>query len=428
MDRSGELATVRNADAEARDDETPDTFSLVVVEGPDAGASCVVDASSPARVLVGKSPMCTFRLTDEQVSRRHASLRPQGRGLVLEDLSSTNGTTINGVAVREAILRGGEALRVGRTVLAVTRGAPSFVAQSRETSFGRVLGASRAMRRLYPVLAELAASDRPALLEGETGTGKELCAEELHARSRRAARPFAVLACNALPGAEIAERLFGDQGLLAAAAGGTVLIDEVAALPLPVQGRLVNELDPRRAASTSTTRLLFATRRDIDRDVTEGRFHEDLLAALAPTRVELPPLRERAGDVALLAQTFWSALHVEEPERSAAELPADFVPRFVHYDWPGNVRELSRAVSSRFFLGELAPWRSAADAPLAGDVVCAVLDRELPLSEARRLVVDDFERRYVSFMVARYGSTRDAARASGVALRYFQVLRARLER
>jgi DNA-binding NtrC family response regulator len=417
LDRSGELATMRTQEPGA---DAPDTFSIVVVEGPDAGAAVLVDAAAPSRVLVGTSPVCSLRLRDERVSRRHASLRSHGRALVLTDLSSTNGTCVSGVSVREAMLHGGEAVRVGRSVLSVMRGAPAKELVGALASFGRVLGESRAMRGLYAVLAQLAASDHPVLLEGEPGVGKELCAEEIHARSHRAARSFAILECNALPEAELGPRLFGNEGLLASTSEGTVFVDEVGALPVSAQIDLLRAIQTRR-----DVRLVVATRRDLDREVTEGRFLEELLSALAPTRVEIPPLREREGDVAVLARAFWSALVAEDPERGP-ELPADFLPRFVHYGWPDNVRELAHAVSSRFFLGQLGRWRATLSGPTNRDAIDSILVRELPLGEARRVIVDDFERRYVAYMLARHGSTRDAARASGVALRYFQLLRARI--
>jgi DNA-binding NtrC family response regulator len=273
------------------------------------------------------------------------------------------------------------------------------------------------MRVLYPTLHKAARGDFPVLLEGEAGVGKRLCAEQIHARSRRSHQRFVPVACRRVSVDELVELLFDGEK----ASGGTIFLDEVAALPAALQERILGALTP----SPGESRFLFGTRKDLDREVTAGRFREDLVAALAATRIELPPLREREGDIELLARSFWDDLVAEAPDNGAAELPSDFLARTQDYGWPGNVRELSRAVYSRFCLGEFA--RLQADGAKSGgdDAFLAVLGRELRLPEARDIVVEDFERRYVAYMLERHGTTKDAAKASGVAQRYFQLLLAR---
>jgi len=406
------------------------TFVLAVVEGPDTGLVVTLDASGP-RALLGQSPVCSLRLTDPEVSRRHASLAVTATHLQIIDLGSTNGTSVNGVTVKEASLHGGEAIRVGRTVMQVRREAPRFVELARGGSFGRVLGESPAMRKLFPVLARLAATDAPVLLEGEAGTGKELVAEELHLASARKDGPFVTLDASSLPTEQIAARLFGSDGaagpggeapLAAQAKGGVLFIDEVGNLPPHAQARL-REL----IASDPDVRVIAGTRRDLDRDVASGRFSDELFFALAAGRVELPPLREREGDVALLARHFWAEL--AEGAGEAAQLPEDFLPRFEHYPWPGNVRELKSAVLARSTLGELGQAYRSEEAKDAGlDFLAAVIEDDLPFPRARERVVKEFERRYVERVLARHGgSVTKAARASGVAHRYFQLIRARLK-
>ncbi len=415
---SDELPTHRTEGPADRATET--AFGLVVVEGPDAGASVVLEAASSVRVLVGTSPMCTLRLSDRAVSRRHVAFRAHEGVLVATDLGSTNGTTINGVSMREAALRGGEFVAVGSTVLSIRRGdaLPSVVA---DASFGRVLGRSVVMRRLFLLLHDVARSDRAVLLDGEAGVGKELVAEEIHAHSSRTSRPFVVVAVHALDPNAVEERLFGEAGLLCDSSG-TVYIDEVAALPPSVQARLVAFVD---RPAPERPRLVLGTKRDLDRDVVTGRFREDLLAKLATCRVEVPALRDRPGDVQVIAEAVWEALAADDPEQPQRTLPPDFVPRFESYPWPGNVRELELAVTARYNLGEMGRWRSGAGLRRGEDFLGAVVEQELPLSDARKLVVEEFERRYVGYMMARHGNSRDAAAASGVALRYFQLLRAR---
>lgn len=426
--RPGEIATIRR-ERFARPKPTgaaATTFVLAVVEGPDTGLVITLDASGP-RALLGQSPVCSLRLTDPEVSRRHASLAVTATHLQIIELGSTNGTTVNGVNVKEASLHGGEAIRVGRTVIKVQREAPRFVELALASSFGRVAGESSAMKKLYPVLVSLAANDQPVLLEGEAGTGKELVAEELHLASRRKDAPFVTLDASALPTQELATRLFGapgEMGLVEQARGGVLFINEIGNLPRDVQAKLREII-----ASSADVRIIAGTRRDLDRDVASGRFADDLFFLLAGGRVELPPLRERDGDVALLAKHFWNELAEPAAEVSAAELPEDFLPRFEHYPWPGNVRELKAAVVARKTLGELGQAYRSEEAKDNGlDFLSAVIEDDLPFPSARERVVKEFERRYVERVLARHGgSVTKAARASGVAHRYFQLIRARLK-
>ncbi len=392
------------------------TFVVTVVDGPDAGLVTTIDATGPSRALIGSSPVCTIKLTDREVSRRHASLSVVGNTLQLLDLGSTNGTTVNGVIVREVVLTGGEALRVGGTVLSIKRGEPKSANVGDAQSFGRILGSSIAMRRLYPALAQLVASDRPALIEGEAGTGKELVAEEIHRSSKGSDSPFVTLEAQNLPSAQIGAKL---AELADPARGGVLFIDEVGALPRDVQTQLRDLI-----ANRKDVRVVAATRRDLDRDVASGRFDDDLFFVLASGRVELPALREREGDVALLARAFWK----ETAGEAGGELPEDFLPRFEHYPWPGNVRELRSAVLARLTLGELGPSFRTTEAKESGlDFLTSVIEEDLPFPTARERVVGEFERRYVERVLARHnGNVTQAARASGVAHRYFQLVRARI--
>ena len=184
---------------------------LLVVDGSDAGARLTVDGGASGRVLVGTGPGCDLRLSDRTVSRRHAALELEGTSLRLEDLKSTNGTTVEGVRVREALLGGGESIRLGDTVLRVERDAGKPTALPSRVSFGRVWGASREMRRLYPLCERLAAADVPVVIEGETGTGKEVLAESLHEAGARSKGPFVVFDCTATPSNLIESALFGHE-------------------------------------------------------------------------------------------------------------------------------------------------------------------------------------------------------------------------
>src|SRR5271170_2148691 len=152
------------------------TFALTVVEGPDLGKSFTVAPGQPSRVLVGQSPACELRLSDRLVSRRHAAFELFGPRLRLCDLASTNGTLVQGMAVMDVYLAGaGELVRLGSTVIRVDLlSQTSTVKLPSAVSFGKIIGAAPEMRRLYPLCERLAASSVPVIIEGETGTGKEV--------------------------------------------------------------------------------------------------------------------------------------------------------------------------------------------------------------------------------------------------------------
>jgi DNA-binding NtrC family response regulator len=426
--------------------EAAPTYVVSVVQGPDAGARLVLDAGSSASALVGKGPACELRLTDPLVSRRHLSLEVTPRGVRVADLGSTNGTLVGGIAIGEAFVRGGERVRLGDTALLVDRGDPSRAAPSAAVRFGRMFGASPAMRGLYPLCARLAASAIPVLIEGETGTGKEVLAEALHEASPRAQAPFVVFDCTAVPPSLVESTLFGHErgaftgavgpraGVFEEAHGGTLLIDEIGDLDLPLQPKLLRAIERseiRRVGGDRPirvdVRVLAATRRDLDREVQAGRFRDDLFHRLAVARIELPPLRHRAGDVQVLARHFWRALG-GKPE----ELPGDLLLRWEDDAWKGNVRELRNTVARRLALGELAPTGPAAHGATAhegapgDDFLEGILRLGLPLIEARQRMIEEFERRYIDHTLERHGgSVGKAATAAGVAKRHFQRIKAR---
>jgi transcriptional regulator with GAF, ATPase, and Fis domain len=419
-------------------------FSLVIVDGPDRGTTVKLDGESSSRTYVGKSPVCRLRLTDPKVSRRHATFDVVGNTLRLTDLGSTNGTTVNGLTVNDVVLRGGELVQVGDTRLQVERLAPLTVPSVVASSFGRTLGASPEMRRLYPLCERLASSNVAVLIEGETGTGKEVLAESLHESSPRGDKPFVVFDCTAVPPDLMEAALFGHErgsftgavssqkGLFELADGGTLFIDEIGELSPALQPKLLRALDRsevRRIGGTEwikvDARLIAATRRDLEREIQAGRFRDDLFYRLAVARIELPPLRQRQGDVALLAEAFWNQLGPH-----AGAIPHDLVLRFESYAWPGNVRELRNAIAKRLALGDLEPLPTRSSAALSQspgeDIIARTLTLNLPLSEARDLVIEEFERRYLQKMMANHdGDATRAAAAAGVARRYFQLLRSR---
>jgi DNA-binding NtrC family response regulator len=303
-----------------------------------------------------------------------------------------------------------------------------------------MIGESPEMRSLYPLGRRLAQSDVPVVIEGETGTGKEVLAEALHEASLRAANPFIVFDCTAAPPSLLESALFGHErgaftgalalrrGVFEQADGGTLFLDEIGDLDIALQPKLLRAIERGEVQRVGSgqwmrvdVRIIAATRRGLDREMQAGRFRDDLFFRLAVGRIELPPLRRRRGDIAVLARHFWTAIAGE-----GRPLPPGLVERLEAYRWPGNVRELQNAIARHVAVGELPTPEGALATDSGEDVVERVLAMDLPLPRARAEVVEEFERRYVERVLERHGgSVSRAAAASGIALRYFQLLRAR---
>jgi DNA-binding NtrC family response regulator len=426
--------------------QTDRSFTLVVTSGPEKGSRTTFDGSQPSPVLVGTSESCDLRLADREVSRRHASIEHVGSALRITDLQSTNGTLVDRVRIVQALLTGGEIIRVGTTQIAVEDapiGTPLVLPPN--SGFGRVSGVSREIRRLYPLFERLAQSNVPVVLEGETGTGKEALAEALHEQGPRAKAPFVIFDCTAVPASLVEAELFGHErgaftgavgsrrGVFEQAHGGTLFIDEIGDLELSLQPKLLRAIERaevRRLGGEAwirvDVRILAATRRDLDRAVDQGRFREDLYHRLAVARVELPPLRHRKGDVATLAHRFWLELG-GDPARLSPEL----VSRWESYSWPGNVRELRNAVARHLAIGDLTalavePRGGVEGAPGGRDVVEELIASGLPFPRARDRMLEVFAERYVARVLAEHGgNVARAAAASGIGRRYFEKLRAR---
>ncbi len=337
---------------------------------------------------------------------------------------------------------------------------PRPVPASPPTGFGRVVGSSPAMRRLYPLCERLASTDLPLVIGGETGTGKELLAESIHEQSDRRNGPFVVLDCTSIPSSLAEATLFGHEkgaftgatearrGLFEDADGGTLLLDEIGDLDFDLQAKLLRALERSEITRVGSTRrikvnvrFMAATRRDLLKMVHDGKFRDDLYYRLAVTRIDLPPLRERQGDLGRLVETFWDRLCGGDERPSAALMEG-----FARYGWPGNVRELHNAVARCVALGESAwlddgsrrevgalPSPSPVDAgpasridELPQDMFESILAEDLPLPAARRKVVAEFEQLYVQRALQRTnGNVTQAAQASGVGSRYFRLIRAR---
>ncbi len=243
--------------------------------------------------------------------------------------------------------------------------------------FNRVIGESAPMRALYRVVQKAAQTDATVLLRGESGTGKELFARAVHVNSRRREKPFVKVDCAALPGSLIENELFGHEkgaftgaearqpGKFEVADGGTVFIDELGELPLPVQGKLLRVLQDRefeRVGGTQTVkvdvRIVAATHRDLAQMVRDGKFREDLYYRIKVVELALPALRERGPeDLERLARHFVAQAAKRHHLKAEPKLTASALDRLKAWHWPGNVRELENCVESAVVLceGEILP-------------------------------------------------------------------------
>jgi transcriptional regulator with GAF, ATPase, and Fis domain len=320
-----------------------------------------------------------------------------------------------------------------------------------QNDFAGIVTRDPRMVELLRVVAQVAGADAPILVLGETGTGKELIARALHVNSPRRGRPFITVHCSALPGTLLESELFGHvagaftdakrdrPGRLAAAHGGTLFLDEVGEIPIEAQAKLLRFLqfgEIQRLGSDRTekvdVRVVAATHRDLRQMIRDGHFREDLYFRLKVLDLKLPPLRERRGDVLLLADHF-----LRRHWRRAGEKPR-WTPRakraLFAYDFPGNVRELSHAVERACLLAQgpeldlgLLPPEvagAAGDGP-APEPVFRELTGE-SLNEAREASVADVERRFIEDLMRRCdGNVSRAARESGLHRSYLQKLLAR---
>lgn len=355
--------------------QAPHLFVL----GP--GEPTVHELPPAGEVVVGRSSSADLQLTHASVSRRHARLSPgeEDETFALEDLGSANGTRLHGrrLSPEERVpLRFGEVFELGRVALLVHGSshladlAPHAAGDDAETTIDDDLVVrSDAMRRLWALVDRVARSRLHVVITGETGVGKERVAEELHLRSGARSQPLVRIACGALGGQLVESELFGHRrgaftgatedkrGLLERAHGGTVFLDDVTAIPLAAQSRLlrviqegrlrrVGDSEERRARA----RFVAASSDDLERAVEDGRLRRDLFYRLAGVRIHVPPLRERVEEIEPLALSTLAELAAgDDQPPPALDDGALFALRA--HRWPGNVRELRNALARAWLLG-----------------------------------------------------------------------------
>jgi DNA-binding NtrC family response regulator len=388
-------------------------------EGPGKGARGTLKAGT---FFIGSDAGCDLVINDDAVSRRHCALELMSNEIVVKDLGSRNGTRYLGAKVTTARVPAGGSITIGKTTLQLRPQleAGALPVSDREELHG-LLARSLVMKQLFAQLERLGPADSTVLLTGETGVGKGAAARALHALSPRATRPLHVFDCAAAHRGTVESTLFGHAkgaftgadrdraGAVDAANSGTLFLDEVGELPIDLQPKLLRLLEAREYSPLGSNqvrradvRVISATHRKLKDEVAAGRFRKDLYFRLAVAEVEIPPLRARPDDIALLARRFARELSGVE-----VALAASTVAAFQCMQWPGNVRELRNAVERVLALGTAeAPGQSVAEQP--------------SFIEARDNALERFERDYLQALLKQHdGQVTAAAKDAKLARSHF---------
>ncbi|MCX5743016.1 MAG: sigma 54-interacting transcriptional regulator [Proteobacteria bacterium] len=433
-----------------RREATPATVNLrrcklVVIKGGQRGTEWVI-AGDVFRV--GKAPENDLVLTDETVSRVHFEIMRDAKGYLVRDLKSTNGTFLDGAEVKEAYLRGGSVIGLGACELKFTPFEERIeILPSEKERLGEMVGRSPAMREIFGLVEKIAPTDATVLIEGETGTGKDMIARTLHQLSPRHAAPFIVVDCGAVAGTLIESELFGHekgaftgaiaarQGAFELASGGTVFLDELGELSLDLQPKLLRVLEQRefrRVGAQKTLkvdlRIIAATRKDLRSEVEKGKFREDLYFRLNVVPITAPSLRERREDIPLLIDAILSRLSTGDAPTHLSPATRDAL---MAHDWPGNVRELRNVIERALALGAdpsmlVAPIGEGGRggrASTGGHAPTADFDPQLSFRDAKEKWNDAFERRYLTWLLKRSeGNISKAARTADMDRKYLHKL------
>lgn len=305
--------------------------------------------------------------------------------------------------------------------------------------FNGVVGTSSSMQPVYEAIIRASESSLPVLIEGETGSGKEIVAEAIHVNSKRSSNPYIVMDCTATPHSLIESTLFGStkgaftgsverKGLLQAADGGTLFLDEVGEIELDIQPKLLRCLETKRFRPVGSTkeissnfRIICATNRDLLAETKKGAFRTDLFYRISAQRIKVPPLRERTNDIPLLSNHFLLEI-AKEHNRKPLELAPEATQKLCNYHWPGNIRQLKFVIEAAFFHAtdnmilpaDLHLDTAETDVPAANPSVF-LPDLDKDFKTYRDEAILEAERKYLTLLLEKNeGDVRTAAQQAGL--------------
>jgi len=351
------------------------------------------------KVMIGRAQEAAIYVPHASVSRQHARLHV-GAELALEDLGSSNGTSVNNIRIvpqKPVPLQPGDLIRMGEVLLIVQSEwnptEPEDKEPTRElllrdgknlkaTATGldividgqAVVVKTEAMKRIMSLVARVATTNMNVLVLGETGTGKEVIARSIHVRSKRKDKRFLSLNCAALSEPLLESELFGHEkgaftgaheakiGLLEKANGGTVFLDEIGDMSLAIQAKLLRVFEERQVLRLGSlvprpidVCFVTATNKNVSAEVAEGRFRKDFYFRLSGMTIHVPPLRERTAEIEPLARLFIEGFAAKSGWKAAPELTAEVLEALCRYSWPGNIRELRNVVERAVLLAGEGP-------------------------------------------------------------------------
>ncbi len=424
--------------------------ALVVLSGTRRGYEQVISADV---CRIGKTNDNDLVLNDETVSRNHCEIVREPRGYLLRDLGSTNGTMLDGAEIKEAYLKPGAVITIGKVELKVRPFSERIeVLTSEKHEFGSAVGSSIAMRDIFGLLERIAPFDATVLLTGETGTGKDVLARSIHEMSPRAKKVFHVVDCGAVVGSLIESELFGHekgaftgannsrQGAFEIANGGTLFLDEIGELPLDLQSKLLRALEQRAFKRVGGNkeirvdiRVIAATKRNLRMEVERGKFREDLYFRLAVVPVEVPSLRERREDIPMLVQTLLKAASAQDTSKPPLSIAPDALDALRAHDWPGNVRELRNVLERAAYMTRATggsevrlagvPFLGGAPGQPSGNDMMPAFDPGKSYRDTKATWEELFEKKYVAWLLDRNkGNISAAAREADMDRKYLHKL------
>lgn len=401
---------------------------LIFLDGPYKGKKLTLNRD---RLSIGKREGNDILIQDKTVSRKHCEIVYESDSFLLRDCDSTNGTFLNGSKVKEAYLSPADVIKLGNTQLEfIVFDEKVSIEPSEKEIFGAMVGKSRKMRQIFAILEKISKTHASVIIEGETGTGKDLVAKAIHEHSTRRSHPFLVFDCTGVAPNLIESELFGHEkgaftgairsrpGIFEGAKGGTVFLDELGELPIDLQPKLLRALENREVrrvgANTATkidVRVISATNRNLKQEIQGGKFREDLYYRMSVVKISLPPLRDRPEDIPLIIERLLTTQTYNKTPTGfkVIRVEDDALKLLQRYPWPGNVRELANILERACSFVEGETIRRGDLEFVFSEIDDAEertenmrINTDIPFKEAKQEIVERFEKEYLEELLKKH--------------------------